>query len=587
MKRPSLDEIFAGQNVTQNTSRPSLDDIFAEAVAPAVEPQKPGFIEGIPGFLKEKYVDPVKNFGRGAVDAAKSRALGIAQAGADALPDSVVSPEAKQLLKDEAQLLAAKRKQGVNGVGGFVGQVAGDPLTYLPLPGGGSIAALAGKGAAMGGLSGLTTPVTDDGSRLMNTTVGAALGGAAGAAIPAVTKSIAATPGAYRAGKRFLLGSSTAKEAEKNAVLNVAKTLRAENITPEMLAQRAADAKAAGLGATLPEFTQSSTLIAQQKQIANQSGNASNYLRNYFKNRNEVTVPNRLREVAKPLQAKLQKASESYNKIFTENNVPVDTSLLDESITNKLQASLPSGQKSTLVTGIKGLLDEAKAKGNTLSALHETKMEIDNLIDAAPTKSLKKTLKRESVDIVNQLKAAMDAASPEYAATRRVFEEGLPGNKIITALEKGRVGSIADVRNRLFGTLEKQKELQRAMTPQDYRGMRLLARSLDDIISGKMGGSDTAFNQKAQKELMEATGARGIEEVTQPTTAARRLANWYTEKVRQRDYEAIAKLFTDPDIAALGQALKKTPRQSSKTLDAVNTFAVRALANYGGKESQQ
>ena len=214
-------------------------------------------------------------------------------------------------------------------------------------------------------------------------------------------------------------------------------------------------------------------------------------------------------------------------------------------------------------------------------------MEIDNLIDAAPTKSLKKTLKRESVDIVNQLKAAMDAASPEYAATRRVFEEGLPGNKIITALEKGRVGSIADVRNRLFGTLEKQKELQRAMTPQDYRGMRLLARSLDDIISGKMGGSDTAFNQKAQKELMEATGARGIEEVTQPTTAARRLANWYTEKVRQRDYEAIAKLFTDPDIAALGQALKKTPRQSSKTLDAVNTFAVRALANYGGKESQQ
>lgn len=584
---------FGGIPVSNNSGRskfggiPVQDTPAPEVTAPAAEPQKPGFIEGIPAFLREQYVEPVKNFGRGAVDAAKSRALGIAQAGADALPGNVISPGTKQLLRDEAALLEAKRKQGISGAGGFAGQVAGDPLTYIPLPGGGSIAALAGKGAATGGLSGLTSPVADGQSRTANTLIGMAFGGAAGAAIPAVTKSIAATPELASKAKRFVLGSSTAQEAEKNAILNVAKKLQEEGITPEILAQRAANAKEAGLGATLPEFAQSSSLTAQQKQIANQSGKASNYLRSYFKNRNEVTVPNRLREVAKPLQEKLQRASQSYNNIFTENNVPVDTTLLDESIVNKLQTALPSGQKSTLITGIRGLLDEAKAKGNTLSALHETKMEIDNLIDAAPSKSLKKTLKRESVDIVNQLKAAMDAASPKYAATRRVFEEGLPGNKIITALEKGRIGSLADVRNRLFGNLEKQKELQRAMNPQDYRGMRLLARSMDDIISGKMGGSDTAFNQKAQKELMEATGARGIEEVTQPTNAARRLANWYTEKVRQRDYEALAKLYTDPDIAALGKALQKTPRKSSKTLDALNTFAVRALANYGAKEIPQ
>lgn len=555
------------------------------ASAPAVEPQKPGFIEGIPGFLKEKYVDPVANFGRAVKQGYEGRNLGIQQLINDTLPDNPRRQELRQQFADKAKSLD---ENSVDGAAGVAGSIAGDPLTYLfPTSKGGGIVRGLLTGAGMGGASGVTSPVKEGDSRLLNAAIGAGVGGAAGVALPAVTKGAGTVKRGAGAAKQFFLGSSTDEQAAANALKSTAKQLQREGITADQLTRSAALSKEAGLGATLPEYAKSSNLIAKQKQIANQSGKASNYLRSYFKNRNEKLIPERLKQFSAPLLEKQQKASESYNKIWKEGNVQIDTLPLDEFIEGKIKTSLPGGQKQQLFTELKGLLSGAKEQGNSLRSLHEAKIEIDNLVKSAPTDGLKKILKAETVDTLSQLRSLMDKASPEYAATRRLYEEGTPGRKILTALEKSRVGSIADVRRRLFGNLEKQKELQRAMAPEQYRGMRLLARSMDDIISGKMGGSDTAFNQKAGKELLEETGAQGVEALTKPINATQRLANWYSEKVRQKDYEALAKLYTDPDIAALGEALKKVPRESNKALDAINTFAVRALANYAGKQDIQ
>lgn len=527
------------------------------------ESKKPGFFQ---------------NFGRGVTDAAKSRVLGVAQI----MPGS--SQEQKSALEDLAALYQAKRSQGISGAGGVVGSVAGDPFTYIPVPGGGGIASLAGKGATVGAASGLTNPVTKDDSRAVNTVVGGVTGGALGAAVPTITKGISNIKPGFNAAKQFVVGSSNDEQAAINAVKATAKQLAREGITVDDLTRKALLSKEAGLGATLPEFMKSSNLIAKQKQIVNQSGKASNYLRSYFKNRNDKLIPERLKQFAAPLIEKKKAASESYNRIFSEGNVQVDTAPLDDFINSKINTALPGGQSQQLFSNIKGFLDGAKGQGNTLQALHNVKLEIDNMVKASPTPGIKKILKAETVDTLGQLRNLMDNASPEYAATRRLYEEGTPGSKILTALEKSRVGSVADIRRRLFGNIEKQKELQRAMAPDQYRGMRLLSRSLDDIVEGRMGGSDTAFNQIAGKELMQETGAQGVEAATKPINAAQRLASWYSEKVRQRDYEALAKLYTDPDISALGKALQGTPRKSSKNLDVLNEFAVRALANYSSKE---
>lgn len=111
--------------------------------------------------------------------------LGVIQAGADLLPDSMVSPGFRQDMADVERQLALEGKG--TGAGGLVGEIVGDPLTAATLPVSG-VTGLARAGAA----AGLTNPnaeQTAEGSRKARI-VGGVVGAGAGAAIPVAMKGV-------------------------------------------------------------------------------------------------------------------------------------------------------------------------------------------------------------------------------------------------------------------------------------------------------------------------------------------------------------------------------------------------------------
>jgi hypothetical protein len=125
------------------------------------------------------------NAGKGLLRGAESRVLGMIQAGADMLPDGMVSPVFRQDMADVARQLTLEGKG--TGAGGLVGEIVGDPATAASLP----VSGVAGLARA-GALAGLTTPnaeATPDASRKERLT-GGAIGAGLGAVVPFAMKGV-------------------------------------------------------------------------------------------------------------------------------------------------------------------------------------------------------------------------------------------------------------------------------------------------------------------------------------------------------------------------------------------------------------
>lgn len=150
--------------------RALLDQYYAKPAAPATAPEEKGFLTRL---------------GEGMARGAKQRALGVGQLLADttagkALESAlrITDPEvpgtqlkATDLMGGlDRQVADDLRSQGKGtGAGGFVGEVLGDPLTYLPIPGGKmGLSGLAAMGGVYGVGSGATTPLGEGDSRGTN-----------------------------------------------------------------------------------------------------------------------------------------------------------------------------------------------------------------------------------------------------------------------------------------------------------------------------------------------------------------------------------------------------------------------------------
>lgn len=161
-------------------------------------------VNDAPKAQSKKEGGTLENIGEGIVRGNKQRALGISQRILDALPmgDDFnffgMSDLSLGDLRGAGSDLAQRYAQEGQGTGasGFVGEVLGDPLTYLPLPGAQGWKALAAQGAKIGGLSGATSPTSGESridraeNMLANTLFGAGAGGVGTAGINAVTSGI-------------------------------------------------------------------------------------------------------------------------------------------------------------------------------------------------------------------------------------------------------------------------------------------------------------------------------------------------------------------------------------------------------------
>jgi hypothetical protein len=490
-----------------------------------------------------------ENAGKGLLRGAESRVLGMIQAGADLLPDGVVSDGFRQDMADVARQLALEGKG--TGAGGLVGEIVGDPLTAatLPVGGAGSLTKLAGQGAALGAAGGFTTPQAEGGlgDRALNAVVGAGVG----AAIPTAIEG-----GKIVAGKavRAISPLQTKGMAKDKALDAAAKVLKKEGYTPAQVTAALQESTDSGLGATLAEATGSRGLLARQKNIAKGSGSAADELSRAVINRNEQTIPAALADLAKPLQDKGQQGIQELAQVLQANGakqVPVDdivTGLID-----KAAKANPNNAEGRIYRAVLDELGFAEQNGNTFDALHRAKQGLDNIYIEGADDALRSRATRITAEVRKAINERLKQIAPAYGAANRKIQAGMVADDLNTAIASTNEGSIAALYNKFWAKPELRADMADRLEPADYAKLSKAMEVLKKIKRGGMAGSDTAENLATRAEMAMETGAPGLEAVTDPTSffgignAARKVS----DAVRQKDLQAMQELLTKPDAAAI------------------------------------
>lgn len=541
----------ADTSISPMPKRPTQDTIDQtreETYKAANEPK--GFFEGL---------------GEGMVRGGKQRALGIAQV----LSDPFISNDTRTALEEQARQYELQGKG--TGASGFIGEVLGDPLTYAPIGKAVSVGKVA-LGSSL--VSSALSPESKRGQREQNIATGAALSPIA----PLITKTV------QKGGDitRKVIGSVTKNQAQDNAYKVIAENLKRQGISADELAIKAADAKRAGVGATLPEFTDSGDLITQQKLLAKGGGKAGRILRDTMKERLEKKIPQAIKYIAEPIAAGRKQAQKDfYETVLPSIELPEEQfiNVMDDNIV--ADAFKQVRQSRIFSKELKDLPD------NNYKVLQRVKERLDRNYQR-----LKKGSDASAAEMVRQSRDAFveildknaDDLGSDFAGSRRLYERGKAGEKILTTLSKTTDTSglqIGSLHRNIFGSEAKRNALKKSLDPEEYEGVDRLMKGLKDVMRGGLSGSDTDPNKAARAALEQGTGSPIVEQLNNPTGAVGRLFNWYNDKVRQKDYEAIAKVFTDPDVAELGRRLKGIKRNDPKALVILNTQAARLLAKYG------
>lgn len=400
-----------------------------------------------------------------------------------------------------------------------------------------------------------------------------------GAATPSAVRGIASgSKEAAVNAKRFLMGSSTEEEAARAAAQRTAKILGKEGINPVDVAARMGEADAAGIPITLPEASKSSTLLARQKVIERGAGEGANILREFKADRpgqirdalgnfaNAITT--QADDIADPLYKNVGKIE--FPSTYRTESAPSKIIGLDKEI--KIEIPNPA-VKELLSDPVIG--DAVKAFGrnkklsyrvqdlpkNSVGYFNEVKKYL-NAQGQLP--STDKYLSGIYGDAAKKITNTLDQIAPDYAKARAAAQPGIVArNEIQDALGGTRDNSIGVLRNRIFGSPDQRRELQRGLGQDNYKNLGKLMGYVDDAIRGSSADSGTAFNQAAQKELAQETGAAGVEALGRPLNIVGRFADWYSNKVREKDYKALANLYTSKDLAELGRQLKGVSKADS------------------------
>lgn len=147
------------------------------------------------------------------------------------------------------------------------------------------------------------------------------------------------------------------------------------------------------------------------------------------------------RAVGAAKEVRKKAVSPIYKKAFKQGE-DMDTKELTKSIISKMSDYPKGGEVSKTLGKIRTLLKGSKKGGATLKKLHNTKLEIDQMLASYGENSLGNTTKKEVLAIKESLLDFMDEASPAYKQAREEFSRLSPG---VDKIQNSIVGKVADV----------------------------------------------------------------------------------------------------------------------------------------------
>lgn len=553
--------------------------------------------------------DFLSQFGRGVKSQAARFALGSAELANNLTGDRLIDPEVLALAQHGADVI----DRGT-GTAGFIGNVAGDPLTWMLGGVGGAgvkgakttaeaSKALAKAGALTGGISGALQPTGDENSNLLdnafNSIVGAGGGYTLGRATPYVGAGV--KKGANMAGgfiDRVMAGAGSDAAANRVAYKNIAEVLKNQGYAPSEVASIIDDFRANGIkGGTLGQMLESSDLLTREKNLLQGGGVAGRIMQQNLKAQPEL--------VSKSLNEKLggiyqpETTSYLYNKSSEFASVPT----VSEKAGAVTQKPTTAAQKylAPAVDDVEKMLNKATKQipasiKNRVSAIIDDmrtgtigvdkgKQLLDGLYIENPSDAQQKIINELVLPMRKTLNSALEIAGGEpYAAAKIAAESDRVVKEALDAFDTTNVGSLKTALNKFYGSPEKQREFLDKLPNEAVRKEFEAYLANLQKIAGKFGGSDTASNQATQKAMNAASGF-GVE----GDVSVRGLLDKISEPISKNVRKAQAEATFNPDVDAITGFMRGKSYKPGVITKSVPQASIRvpALASQSERDSSR
>lgn len=357
------------------------------------------------------------------------------------------------IIEDEkGNLIAANNKTGVQAVINKPGvspidvlQTIGITSSFIPSA---QIASIPASVAARGGVGALTAGLTQASMETLQSELGgeldadeiaiaSSLGGATELVVPAIN--------ALRQSRQSKEVVQSLQAAEDVAgQVQIGREASEATGIPLFEAQQTtipAQLEKQSFIAQLPAGTQkASKELAKQNQAA--SSAVDDFLAMIAPDESVITGPAKIRSAAQNAIearqiARSEKASPLYKQAFDEG-AEVDLTPITSQIDDILAEFPESGEVAKSVLKVQKLIGESPS----LKRLHNTKVEIDQMIAKVGDGSIGNTTKRQLTGIKNTLLDQLDESSPMYKEAREAFESASPS---VNKIQESIIGKIADL----------------------------------------------------------------------------------------------------------------------------------------------
>lgn len=531
----------------------TVDDLLREKqrrqAAAASAPQEKGFFD---------------NLTDSAVLGLKKRALGVTELGANVR--ELLGQDPKFDRQAAADLAAEYERQGTGtGVTGFVGEVLGDPLTYLSggiFGKGASIPQMAGQGLGLGSAMGLSQTTKDPSkSDITDNLTNAGIYGVTGAvAAPIAGKVVQYGTDAIKGVADDIGRIFSDNKAQQKAYKILAKRLADEGYQPGQVQSMLADVKATGINPTLGEATGSSGVLQAEKSVLRGTGKGANIMRESLADRARNEIPAALEKQAQGLRVPREVLNDVYGQAgqFAEGqNLNIVT---DDAIANIQRRLAELGdvnnvEKRALQQGM-SILENAQKRGNTFESLLDAKRQLSDLFIENADLNAQKNAQRFVAQYAKQLGDTLDVAGGEaYGAANRLAQQNMAGRDLQDAIASTREGGLGQLYNKIWATPEQRTDFLRKL-PNDAtkREFENFFEALDKVRRG-FGGSDTAFNIPAGNQLSIEAGTGLKPQSFSPMNIGSSMIESLNDKLKGRTFEQIAKATLNPDKEMLTNAI--------------------------------
>lgn len=549
-----------------------------------------------------------EQFGQGAKAQMARFALGATELAGNLTGHDFVDPEVLAYAQQGADAM----DKGT-GVAGFVGNVAGDPLTLLLGGYGGAAiqgakttgqaALAAGKaGAVTGAISGLTQGTGEADSTIIdnlnNAAIGGGLGAGMGATVPVATAGVKAVGKGLKGGAQRVfagLGSETAADAV--AYRNLAKVLNEQGFAPGEIKATVDAFKSQGIdGATLGQMLQSPDLLLREKNLLQSGGKAGRYMAEQYADQPKKVASafvRKAKEIYQPERTtQLYKYADEFANTPTVKGGMIDGNVvgMGQSGTDQIPHTLNSIREelvedadyipSTTVKRIGKYIERAEKEG-TFEAYDKLKQDLASEYTDKALNELspdEKATNRIVDGYRKMLSASLDEVGGDpYQFAKSSARGDMAARDMIESFNTTNKQRIITALDKFFGSPEKEKELLDKLS--DEATKKEFSELIENMykVARRPGGSDTASNQATQAAMAGETGFGFTPDIVGTGNIFEQLANPISKNVRQ----STAKAVFNPDTERLGNEILKQQFKGS----AVNR-AVPALGVQTGRASE-